>query len=177
MTIPTLVTARLILRPTEAGDLDALAAIRADDRVARFTGGTRTRHDVWMAMLRTHGLWAMLGYGYWTAQRRKSDEIVGEVGFADFMRGIEPDISGTPEAGWIIAPSAWGQGFATEAVSAIHHWLDDARPCRTTCIISPENHASIRIAEKHGYRKFADSDIKGDAISVYERDSRVTRKS
>ncbi len=177
MSIPTLVTYRLIIRPAEASDLDALAAIRADERVAKFTGGTRTRRDVWMAMLRTHGLWAMLGYGYWTAQLRKTGEIIGEVGFADFLRGITPDISGGPEAGWIIAPSVWGQGYASEAVKAIHDWLDDARPDRSTCIISPQNAASIRIAEKLGYRKFAESDIDGDAISMFERDSPVTRKS
>lgn len=176
MSTPTLVSDRLIIRGVEATDLDGLAAIRADEGVGRFTGGVRSRQDVWMTMLRAHGLWQMLGYGYWIAEHRKTGAIIGEVGFADFQRGIEPDISGTPEAGWIIAPDAWGQGYASEAMQAVHDWLDEVRPGRSTCIINPDNTASIRVAEKLGYRDFALTDMAEDPILVFERFSPAARK-
>ena len=169
MTCPTLVTSRLVLRPPAAHDLEPLTAIRSDERVGKFTGGTRSEQDVWFTLLRSHGLWSMLGYGYWTAEHRKTGALIGEVGFADFKRGLTPDISGIPEAGWIIAPDAWGQGYASEAVGAIHDWLDHARPGRSTCIINPDNNASIRVAEKQGYTESALTDIKGSPVIIFER--------
>lgn len=176
MSVPTLLTERLIIRPVEKRDHEALAKMRANEDVGNFTGGTRSSQDVWMTMLRSHGLWAMFGYGYWTAEHRQTGALIGEVGFADFKRDIKPDISGTPEAGWIIAPEAWGQGYASEAMKAAHDWLDEAHPSRSTCIINPDNGASIRVAEKLGYKDFALTDISGDPILVFERFSPGTRK-
>ena len=176
MNAPTLLTERLIIRPVEQRDWQPLSVIRADDGVARFTGGVRTSQDVWFTMLRSHGLWAMLGFGYWTAEHRETGALIGEVGFADFKRGLDPDISGTPEAGWIIAPDAWGQGYASEAMTAAHDWLDKTHPGRSTCIISPDNAASIRVAKKLGYNDFALTDIGDDPIHVFERFSPGARK-
>lgn len=169
MNAPTLLTERLIIRPVETRDWESLSAMRANEDVGRFTGGTRTSQDVWFTMLRSHGLWTMLGFGYWTAEHRETGALIGEVGFADFKRGLDPDISRTPEAGWIIAPDAWGQGYASEAMIAAHDWLDEARPGRSTCIISPDNTASIRVAQKLGYSDFALTDIADDPILVFER--------
>lgn len=172
---PHLETGRLILRPFQAEDLDALAAIRADERVARFTGGPRSRTDVWTTILRSAGMWELLGFGYWAACDRESGALIGEVGFADFQRGMVPDISGLPEAGWIIAPEAWGAGLASEAVAAIHAWLDSARPGRSVCIISPENAASVRIALKQGYRETSQGQLGEARVTVYHREPPQSR--
>ena len=169
MTAPTLISQRLVLRPVETGDHAALCAMRADARVGQFTGGTRTPQEVWFTLLRSSGMWTLLGYGYWTLCERRSGQIVGEIGFADFQRGLTPDISGDPEAGWIIAPDAWGQGYGHEAVRAAHDWLDSARPGRSTCIISPENTASLKIAAHLGYQQIAATTIKDEPIIVFER--------
>lgn len=167
---PTLQSEHLTLRPFRAEDLDALAAIRADERVARFTGGPRTRTDVWTTILRSAGMWDLLGFGYWAACDSGSGALVGEVGFADFQRGMTPDISGLPEAGWIIAPDHWGRGLASEAVAAIHAWLDTARPTRSVCIISPENAASVRIAQKQGYYETSFGQLGEATVTVYHRE-------
>lgn len=111
----------------------------------------------------------MLGYGYWVVRERRTDAFVGEVGFADFMRGLEPDISGRPEAGWALAPTAWGKGYATEATRAAHDWLDEVIPGRSTCIIDPDHTASIRIAEKLGYSELAPTDYRGEPVILFER--------
>lgn len=111
----------------------------------------------------------MLGYGYWIVRERRTDAFVGEVGFADFMRGIDPDISGRPEAGWALAPSAWGHGYASEATKAAHDWLDEEIPGRSTCIIDPDHAVSIRIAEKLGYREVTPTDYRGDPVLLFER--------
>ena len=93
----------------------------ADPDVVHHVGGrTRDPQDAWFALLRNRGLWDLLGYGYWIVRERRSDVFVGEIGFADFRRGLEPDISGAPEAGWMLAQSAWGKGYASEAAKG---WL------------------------------------------------------
>ena len=128
-------------------------------------------------MLRTYGLWHLLGYGYWTVCERRTELVIGEVGFADFMRVIEPSISGIPESGWIIAPSHWGKGYASEAMIAAHDWLDHACPSRATCIIEPDNLASIKIARKCGYEEMTRSEIEGSPIIIFERPEPDARKS
>ena len=149
----------------------------ADEDVVRHIGGqVRDAQDAWFAQLRNRGLWELLGYGYWIVRERKTDAFVGEVGFADFMRGIDPDISGRPEAGWVLAKSAWGNGYASEAVIAAHEWLDETIPGRSTCIIDIGHNGSIRVAEKVGYRNIGQTKYRGDPVLVFERDTPVTRK-
>ncbi|MBR9836047.1 MAG: GNAT family N-acetyltransferase [Alphaproteobacteria bacterium] len=169
--IPTLTTERLCLRAPLPADLDALSAIRADERVGRTVGGTRTRQEVWFTILRAYGLWHLFGFGYWSVCLRDTGDVVGEVGFADFKRALEPDISGTPEAGWIIANAHWGQGFASEAVVRAHAWLDQHHAGRSTCIINPDNVASIKVAKRVGYHQFCETRLGDSDILMFERNS------
>lgn len=150
----------------------------ADPDVVHHVGGRiREPQDAWFALLRNRGLWDLLGYGYWIVRERRSGVFVGEIGFADFRRGLEPDISGAPEAGWMLAKSAWGKGYASEAAKAAHDWLDEIRPGRSTCIIDPDNGASIRVAEKLGYRELGPMDYCGEPILLFQRYSVQTGKS
>ena len=97
-----------------------------------------------MRMLSYHGLWPLLGHGYWAIREKSSGRYVGDLGFADFHRVMEPPIRGVPEAGWALAAWAHGKGFATEALAAAVAWLDQQpRFDRTVCLISPDNAASL----------------------------------
>ncbi len=167
---PTLMTDRLVMRPHARADFEDMAALWADSDVVRFIGGqTRDRQDAWFAHLRNRGLWGILGYGYWIVRERRGDAFVGEVGFADFMRGMRPDLSGRPEAGWVLVRSAWGKGYATEAVKAAHDWLDETLPGRSTCIIDEDHHASKSVAEKVGYSAIGPSVYRDSPVMVFER--------
>lgn len=166
------------LKPCEVSDYQEVADMWADEAVVKHIGGrTRDAQDAWFAQLRNRGMWPLLGYGYWIVRERRTDVFVGEVGFADFKRGIEPDISGRPEAGWVIAKSAWGKGYASEAVKAAHDWLDDTMPGRSTCIIDPDNSASIAVAQKVGYSEVGPTDYRGDPVLLFERYSTAAGKS
>lgn len=153
---PLLETARLRLRAHRPEDWNDCAAMWGDPAVTRhISGKTFSREEVWSKLLRLAGLWALLGYGYWAVEERASGRFVGEVGFADFKRTIEPSLDGMPEAGWVLATWAHGVGFATEAVGAALAWGDaHLGSRRTVCMIDPEHRASIRVAEKCGYREF-----------------------
>jgi len=72
---------------------------------------------------------------------------------------------GVPEAGWVLARWAHGQGFGSEGLAAALAWLDHATEHRrSVCLIDPANVASIRVAEKAGF---------GGAQAVRFRDSQT----
>jgi RimJ/RimL family protein N-acetyltransferase len=170
-TAPALDTERLTLRGHTLADFDECAAMWADPLVTRYIGGRpSTGEEVWARVLRYAGLWALLGYGYWVVRERESGRFVGEVGFADFRREVTPSLEGAPEAGWVLAPWSHGRGFATEAVRALVSWGDaHLAASRTVCLIAPENTASIRVAEKCGFREHARATYKGEDTILCER--------
>lgn len=143
----------------------------ADPVVTRhITGKPATQQESWTRLLRYVGHWELLGFGYWAVVETESGRFAGEVGFADFKREIDPPLHGTPEIGWVVAPWAHGRGFATEAVSAAVAWGDaHLQGSRSACLIDPENRASIRVAEKCGYRQYAETTYLGGPTILFER--------
>jgi RimJ/RimL family protein N-acetyltransferase len=116
------------------------------------------------------GHWSLLGFGYWLIEEKETGNFVGELGFADFKRGVEASIEGVPEAGWVLCPSAHGKGYATEALQAAHAWGDAHLPSlRTVCLIDPENAASLRVAEKYGYREIQRTTYLDSPTIIFER--------
>jgi RimJ/RimL family protein N-acetyltransferase len=154
---PTLTTARLILSPPQASDFEDSAAMWSDPMVTRHIGGrTSTPEESWQRLLRARGLWAVLGYGYWGARETATGRYVGEIGFADFHRGIQPSIDGVPEMGWALCSWAHGQGFASEAIAGALSWARDQwGDAPVVCIIDPENTASLKLASKMGFLEVA----------------------
>lgn len=168
---PVIETGRLILRGHTPDDFGECAAMWGDAQVTRHIGGRpSTAEETWSRILRYAGMWTLLGFGYWVVRERESGCFVGEVGFADFRREITPSLEGAPEVGWALSPPAHGRGYATEAVRAVLAWGDAhlATP-RGVCMISPANAASIRVAEKCGFREFARTTYKGEDTILFER--------
>ena len=168
---PRLETARLILRAIEPGDLPAYAAMMAHERTVRFLGGARlTREEAWRKLLTNPGLWAWLGYGYWAVERREDGRLIGQLGFADFHRDMEPKVEGLPEMGWLFAADTFGQGYASEAAAAGLEWIDRVlAPPQTVAIIDEANTASIRVAEKAGFAKREPATYRDEAILIFRR--------
>jgi RimJ/RimL family protein N-acetyltransferase len=169
--IPTLETARLVLRGHRLDDFDDALALWSDPRVVRHIGGRAlSGEDVWVRILRYAGHWMHLGFGYWAVTERETGRFVGEVGLASLRREITPSLEGVPESGWVLAPWAHGRGLATEAVLAVLGW-HDARSAggSTVCIIDPDNAPSLRVAAKCGYRELARTSYKGEPTTVFER--------
>ena len=55
------------------------------------------------------------------------------------------------ELGYAVLPAARGRGVATEALRLLTRWAFDEGMQRVTALISVDNPASIRVAEKAGY--------------------------
>ena len=152
-TIPMLETPRLTMRGHRREDFAAVAAMWGDLEVARhISGKPSTTEESWARLLRYAGLWHFLGYGYWVVEEKGSGAFVGEVGFGNFRREMEPPLGDFPEAGWVLSPSSHGKGYATEAIGAALDWADRTLKTPIVCILAPENPASIGLLEKLGFR-------------------------
>src|SRR5229473_5109567 len=176
-TVPVLETERLKLRGHRLEDFVQCAAMWADPLVIRYIGGKPlTEEESWTRFLRYVGHWSLLGFGYWVAEEKASGNFVGEIGFADYKRDLEPSLKGVPEIGWVLGSQAHGRGYATEAVRAVVAWGDaHFLPARTACIIAPENLASIRVAVKCGYREFQLTTYKGQPTMMFVREPSASR--
>jgi RimJ/RimL family protein N-acetyltransferase len=168
---PTLRTARLVLRPHALADFGDFAALWADPAVTRFIGVTPRARDVsWMRFLRGFGHWEMMGFGYLAITDRDTGAFLGECGYQEAMRPLEPTIEGSLEAGWVLGPGAWGRGIASEAMTAMRSWADGAFPrARQTCIIDTAHAASLRVAAKLGFGAVADAAFNGGVTRILER--------
>ena len=164
-------TDRLIMRPHVRDDLDDCLAMWSDPTVTRFIGGKpSTREEMWARLLRYIGHWTLLGYGFWVVREKASGRFVGEVGFADFKRDLEPPLGDYPEMGWVLTPSMHGKGYATEAVQAALRWANAHWPATdSVCLIVPENVASLRVAARCGFVEHGRATYKNAPTIVLHR--------
>jgi RimJ/RimL family protein N-acetyltransferase len=145
----SLITERLLLRPFHQGDLDAYAAMCADPEVMRYIGEGKplSREGAWRNMAMVAGHWVLRGFGMWAVEERSSGAFVGRVGLH------YPEGWPGKEVGWALARPHWGKGYAFEAArAALAHAFDVLRWPRAISLIDPENHRSIRLAERLGER-------------------------
>lgn len=152
--VPELTTERTLMRGQRLSDFQASAEMWADLQVVQYiTGRPSSEAESWSRLLRHIGHWQALGFGYWVVEDRQTGIFLGEVGFADYRRDLEPALNG-PEIGWVMTASVHGRGLASEAVAAAVQWGDNILKAeKTTCIIAPGHAASIRIAQKMGYNE------------------------
>lgn len=171
MNPPILTTERLILRGHRPTDFEALAEVWGDAAVARYIGGKpSTREESWARLLRYVGHWQVLGFGFWAVELRDDARYVGDVGFADNRLTIDPPLGAIPEGGWVLSPSVHGRGIGAEALRAALGWIDGNHAgALTTCVINEANAASIRLAEKSGYREYVRSEFRNTRVIQFRR--------
>ena len=164
VSVPTLDTARLRLRPWHDEDLEPYAAMCADPEVMRYMGdgAPLSRDDAWRSMAMFVGHWQLRGYGMWAVEERDSRVFIGRVGLH------RPEGWPGLEVGWMLDHATWGRGYATEAgrASLDHAWrtLDVDH---VISLIMPENQASIRVAERLGQKREDTFDLNGLEVLVF----------
>jgi RimJ/RimL family protein N-acetyltransferase len=146
-------TERLLLEPLDPSRLDDFVALTADPDTMRYWApdGPQGR-DVAernfaasLARLREHGFGRR-----WIVAK---EDGVG-LGFTEtkyFGPSCDDVLADEIEIGWMLTPSAWGQGYATEAGSAIRDEAFDRLELESIVAVHhPANVASGRIMEKLG---------------------------
>jgi RimJ/RimL family protein N-acetyltransferase len=142
-------TQRLELRPLNLDDLDDLAVMLGDREALSHWGEPLDRQGARQWIERNLARYETDGYGRCAVSLLWTGELVGDCGL------ISTTVEGTGEVelGWIVRRSHWGKGIATEAAAA---WRDFAFEAigleRIVSMISRENTASRRVAEKLGMR-------------------------
>jgi RimJ/RimL family protein N-acetyltransferase len=80
---------------------------------------------------------------------RSGGRIVGSIGLFHADWGVR-----SAEIGYGVRGDARGQGYATEALAAVSHWaLTDGGLQRAWLTANVDNVASVRVAEKAGFRR------------------------
>jgi RimJ/RimL family protein N-acetyltransferase len=140
-------TERLLLRPFEPGDQDAMAVVYGDAQALRFWGPPLDAAEIRGRIQRNRERFEIDGFARWAILVRETGELVGDAGLT------RTDVEGVAEIelGWVVRPDRWGLGYATEAGAA---WRDRALGelglRRIVSLIRPANVASRRVAEKLG---------------------------
>ncbi|MFH2103565.1 MAG: GNAT family N-acetyltransferase [Chloroflexota bacterium] len=147
MTIPTLQTARLSLRPWSPSDGDRLFTILQEEDILHYfprtTPPTRDKVDKYIAHHLTH--WQERGYGHWAVIYKQTNQIIGWCGL-EFL----PETDET-EVAYLLSRDFWGRGLATEAArSAVEFGFQVASLERIIGLAHPGNIASQRVLEKCG---------------------------
>lgn len=171
---PVLTTQRFELWQPHAGDFADLHALTLDDETRRFLGSfVPTEMDSFNRLLRNAGSWALHGYGVFMVRERGGERIVATCGVFRSHRGFGEvqRMDDVAEAGWIVHKDFWGQGVASEVMTAALAWFDAAHgKQRVACMIDEGHAASAAIARKLGFVEYGREQKDGEAALVlYER--------
>jgi ribosomal-protein-alanine N-acetyltransferase len=139
-------TPRLVLRTAERSDLEGIHAVFSDVTAMRWWATpphqTIEESEAWLT--------AMIANGpdHPDFIIECGGDVIGKVGFW-----------APPEIGYILHPSHWGRGLASEALTAAidhlfaHHSFD-----HITADVDPANDGSIRVLERTGFTKIGSAE-------------------
>lgn len=167
MQIPTLTADRFVLRGFREDDVPALTALHSDPEVMRYlrpNGAVETTpRQAWDFIALHTGHWLFKGCGKWALADRKTDELIGRVGYFD-----PPYEWPGLELGWTVARSHWGKGLATEASRLALEWGRQMfRPRHIISAIIKGNDRSVRVAERLGATLAREDILHGAPCLIY----------
>jgi RimJ/RimL family protein N-acetyltransferase len=151
-TQPVLETARLRLRPYEAGDLDAMAEMFGDPEVTAFTYlGRQDREGTARVLTEYREFHLANGFGMYAILDGATGDYYGEAGL------FVPPAAASAEflaLRYALNRAAWGKGIATEASSAV---IEDAfgrleKPAIIAGVV-PDNLPSMRVMDRLGFAR------------------------
>ena len=162
-------TARMLIRSLSLDDVPVLTEILGDPEVMKHSvrgvcDDVATRRFVeWcLACYKSHGV------GPWALIEKRTSDLIGFCGVGPERVGDVEEIN----LGYRLARRYWGRGLATESARASLAHAFEIRECESVVvIIEPEHVASLRVAEKAGFRGFQQVAFHGNPVRLY----RMTR--
>jgi len=151
-------TERLALRRLTLNDLDALAAIYADEDVLAYE---QTKEELeWIINI----YYGQYGFGLWATTLKETNEFIGRCGLLPWTIDGREEV----EVAYLLAKEHWGRGLGTEAARAIlAYGFGELHLSRLICLIDPANEASVTVAMKIGMSLEREADIDGEPTLVY----------
>lgn len=142
--IPSLSTARLLLRPPVYEDFPAYAALLASDRAIHM-GGPYNGFAAWGLFCHDIALWQLFDHGALMIELTSTGQCIGQVGINHGPLFPEKEL------GWLLYTGHEGHGYAVEAARALRDWGFAVRGLPTlVSYIDPLNARSIAVAQRLG---------------------------
>jgi RimJ/RimL family protein N-acetyltransferase len=146
MNIPSLSTARLVLRPYQHSDFDDFAGLNADEQVRRHVGGPLTRERA-AILFQKFSSECLPGNEVWAVFLKDSGEYLGHCWF------VQQDTD-FPELGILVARNYWRQGYGNEiAQTMLTYANNQANYRRIMATVDCDHVASIRLLESVGMKR------------------------
>jgi ribosomal-protein-alanine N-acetyltransferase len=146
---PLLSTERLLLRPIQPADAEALFAILSDEAAMQFYGHAphRTPDETHALIQEVQARYARRESIRWGVTRRGEDDLIGSCSLHHFDEGFH-----CAEIGYELARAWWGQGIAFEAVAAVlTYGFEEMGLHRIEAIIDIANERSKALLLKLGF--------------------------
>jgi RimJ/RimL family protein N-acetyltransferase len=144
-------TERLVIRDWTLDDAKSALEVYGTEDVARWLTPAMQRVGDLEAMKAVLQAWTeaqpnlVPPSGRWAITRRDDGEVVGGA-VIRLLPPYEEDL----EIGWQLRPSAWGNGFATEASRALMRWAFEQGTDELYAVARPNNARAISTAQRLG---------------------------
>jgi RimJ/RimL family protein N-acetyltransferase len=153
-------TERLVLRPLNEDDVDAIFALRRDAELMQFIREPQTKRteaENWINLVSE--LWERDRIGFCAVIDKTSNEFIGWCGLWKLKE------TGETEVGYAIDKNFQKKGLASEAAQKfLEYGFDQLKLEKIVAVARPENTASRRVMEKIGMKydgigRFYDRDL------------------
>ncbi len=141
------VTDRLYLRETRVEDVDAFLQIYQDPEITAYTEPLFEREkEIEYTREYIRNMYGFYGFGIWTVIERATGKIIGRAGL-NTRDGFE-----LPEIGFVIGKRWQGQGYATEAITAVLAFAQrELEYKKIIAFVEPENAVSLHVLGNLGF--------------------------
>jgi len=142
-------TERLFAIKLSTADLDKFNIMHTDPRVMETLGGVRSLEKTQKDLEWNLNQWNTNGFGLWIFYLKETNEWIGR----GSIRRINLNGSEEIEIGYVLMPSFWNQGYATEITKAcIEISFEVLRLNNIICVTLTTNKPSQRVMEKSGFQ-------------------------
>ena len=159
-------TERLLLKPLDNRDVDALFQLYHDFELMQYITGRARTYEETRARLKAHMLdHKQYGFGLYATILKDTGDMIGRCGIEPVAKptGLEGDIA------WMFKQAYWGQGLATEfGQTMIPHGFANFPIQRIFATADHNNTASIKVMKKLGMT-FVKADSRGVEYEILNR--------
>lgn len=139
-------TKRCYIRELTKEDIGCLYEILEEEEVAKFLPKKldTKEEEIQKWVQYVSFVYSFFEYGYWGVFFKETNELIGKAGFQEGSCPLE--------AGYVIKSDFWGNGLATEILSALIVYAKEELDCNEVIVrIEETNIASLKVAKKCGF--------------------------
>lgn len=147
MSVPILITKRLILRKMNQEDASHLLQIFSDPVAMRYYPSTKNENETREWIDWTLNNYAKYGVGLWIVEDKATGDFLGQCGI------VPQEVDGEiiMEIGFLFVRRAWGKGYATEAATACKKFgFEQLNESEMISLVDVHNTPTSKVAERIG---------------------------